>query len=222
MIVAKQKPLAAIFSMLEQFSKIFIVGCGTCVTVCLAGGEKEVHEVASALSLYRKGKDHQLEVVTKTIERQCEHEFVDQLKNEIESCDVVLSLGCGIGVQTITSRFPDKLVLPALDTKFMGLPVEQGIWEERCLGCGDCVLHLTYGICPVTRCSKSMLNGPCGGSTDGKCEIDKNLDCGWHLIYDCLVKLGKTAVMDELQPPKDWSKAYDGGPRKIVREDVLL
>lgn len=225
MIVAERKPFEELFKMLDPFNKVCLLGCGTCVTVCLAGGEKEVQEFAAALTLYRKKEGRPVEIITKTLERQCEYEFIDKAKEEtlgIEDSEVILSFGCGVGVQALSRCFPGKLVFPALNTKFMGIPVQQGLWEEWCLGCGECVLHLTGGICPITRCSKSMLNGPCGGSQDGKCEISKDLDCGWHLIYDRLAALGKLDNMEPIQPPKDWSKSHSGGPGKVVREDVRL
>ncbi len=222
MIVGERKPFEQIFSTLKPFKKVCVLGCGTCVTVCLAGGEKEVQETATALSLFRKKEGEEVEISTKTIQRQCEFEFVDEILEELDDYDVVLSLACGVGVQTMAARLPEKFVLPGLNTKFMGLPLEQGVWQENCLGCGDCVLDKTYGICPITRCTKSMLNGPCGGSQDGKCEISKDTDCGWHLIHERLKKLGKLDIMDPLQPPKDWSTSHHGGPRKIIREDVRL
>ncbi len=226
MIVAERKPLKEIFAALEPYVRVCIIGCGTCVTVCHAGGEKEVREMASILSLCRRKEGLPLEVTTRMIERQCEYEFVDKLaedlKEELKDCAVILSLGCGVGVQTLAERLPKTHIFPGLNTMFKGLPVNQGVWEERCLGCGDCNLGLTCGVCPITRCSKSMLNGPCGGSQNGKCEIDQNLDCGWQLIYDRLEQLGKLELMDELQPPKDWSKAHYGGPRRILREDIRI
>jgi len=100
--------------------------------------------------------------------------------------------------------------------------VEQGVWEERCQACGDCILGLTAGICPIARCAKQLLNGPCGGSQDGKCEVDPDVPCAWQLIWERAVKLGRMDQLLEIQPPKDWSKSRDGGQRKIVREDLRL
>lgn len=222
MIIGERKPLEEIFKMIEPFDRICLLGCGTCVTVCLAGGEKEVAETAAATSLYRKRSGKPIEIFTKTLLRQCEYEYVDEYLKEMPEVDAIVSMACGVGVQTVAERLPDKIVLPALNTKFLGYPLEQGVWMENCLGCGNCVLDITAGICPIARCSKSMLNGPCGGSQDGKCEIDKDLDCAWHLIYERLQRLGLQARMDKIQPPKDWSSSHSGGPRKIVREDVRL
>ena len=129
-------------------------------------------------------------------------------------------MACGCGVQEIARRFKEKPVLPAVNTAFMGASERQGVWAERCQGCGDCVLGLTGGICPIARCSKRLLNGPCGGSTNGKCEIDPDVDCAWQLIWDRLKALGIEDRYEENMPAKDWRTSRDGGPRKIIREDL--
>jgi hypothetical protein len=155
------------------------------------------------------------------IERQCEWEFIDQLSEKVGKFDGILSLGCGVGAQAISERYPTYKVFPAVNTKCIGMPDEPGVWSEKCLACGDCVLHHFGGICPITRCSKGLLNGPCGGSRDGRCELEET-SCGWQLIYDRLSALGELARLEEITPPKDWSKAQHGGPRKVVREDMRL
>jgi hypothetical protein len=157
-----------------------------------------------------------------TVQRQCEWEYLDEIAAQIGDADVVLSLGCGVGVQAIAEHFPDAWVVPGLNTCFMGLPTEQGVWAERCVACGDCILGITGGICPIARCSKSLLNGPCGGSEGGRCEVSPDTPCAWQLIYDRLNSLGKLDVLLEIQPPKNWRTAHDGGPRRIVREDLRL
>ncbi len=222
MIVGERKPLAEIAEMLKGFKKVCVLGCGTCVTVCLSGGEKEAAETAAALSLLwqKEGKDG--EIKTGTMLRQCEYEYIDEYAGRLEEYDAIVSLACGVGVQAMATRLPDKIILPGLNTQFMGYPVEQGVWKENCLGCGDCVLDLTLGICPITRCSKSMLNGPCGGSQDGKCEVSKDVDCAWHLIYERLLKMNMLERMEAVQPPKDWSKSHHGSVRTRVREDVRV
>ncbi len=222
MIVGERKPFEQIEEIVDSNSKILVLGCGTCVTVCLAGGQKEAEELAASLRIKCKKDNKQAEVDALTIERQCEYEFVDQVKSRLDEYEIIISLACGVGVQTITERYPSLLVMPGLNTKFMGYPLEQGVWSERCLGCGDCVLHLTRGICPVTRCAKSILNGPCGGSAEGKCELSPEIDCAWHLIHERLSNLGRLKELETIQPPKDWSSSHHGGPRTIVREDVRL
>jgi len=222
MIVAERKPYEEIKEMLSGYKKILIVGCGTCVSVCMAGGEKEVGILASELRMSSKtdGKDWEIEEAT--IERQCDREYIEPLKDKVEKADVILSMGCGVGVQFISEVFPAKIVLPALNTEFYGATISEGVWAERCGGCGNCILHLTGGICPVARCSKSLFNGPCGGSNKGKCEINPEIDCAWQLIYDRLKALGQLDKLKEIIPPRNWSTSRDGGPRKIIREDLKL
>ena len=154
--------------------------------------------------------------------RQCEWEFLDGVADQIRSADAVLSLGCGVGVQAIAERFPKVRVYPGLNTSFMGLPLEQGTWSARCAACGDCVLGAFAGVCPIVRCSKSLLNGPCGGSYDGKCEISPDIPCGWQLIYDRLEALGLLGTLEEVVPPKDWSAGLGRGSHCIVREDLKI
>ncbi len=222
MIVAEQKPLAEIKDMLNGAEKALVVGCGTCVTVCFAGGEKEVGILASALRIATKLDGNGLNLDEVTVQRQCEWEYIDPLAGSLENYDAILSLGCGIGVQTLAERFPDKRVFPGLNTTFLGLPTEQGVWEERCQACGDCILDLTGGICPIARCSKQLLNGPCGGSQNGECEIDPEVPCAWQLIWERMSDLGLLDRLMEVQPAKDWSTSRDGGPRRIIRNDLRL
>ena len=222
MIIAEQKPLEEIKSLIGNAEKVLVAGCGTCVTVCFAGGEREAAILATSLRMASKIDGGEKDVTDVTVQRQCEWEYLDQIREQVEEADVVLSIACGIGVQAIAEHFPDTWVVPGLNTSFLGLPTEQGVWAERCAACGDCILGLTGGICPIARCSKSLLNGPCGGSEAGHCEIDPNVDCAWQLIYDRLTSMNKLHVLMDLQPPKNWSTSRDGGPRKIIRDDLRL
>jgi len=222
MIVAEQKDIAEIIPMTEGYQNILVIGCDTCVTVCLAGGAKEVAILACSLRLAARARGKKVQVDEISIERQCEKEFVDSLQSTVRGHDLLISMGCGIGVQTIAEQFPNLPVVPALNTKLLGLPERQGVWVERCQACGQCILDKTGGICPISRCSKSLLNGPCGGSQNGKCEINKEIDCGWHLIYERLKSLGRLGCLEEIMPAKDWSRSRDGGPRKVIREDMCL
>jgi len=222
MIVAKRKPFEEIKALLSPYKRVLNVGCGTCVTVCFAGGSREASIVSSSLRMSSKLDGAPKSVSDITVQRQCEWEYLDQIADEVKDADVVLSLGCGIGVQAIAEHFPNSWVVPGLNTTFLGLPTEQGVWDERCAACGDCVLGLTGGICPIARCSKSLLNGPCGGSEEGHCEIDPEVDCAWQLIYDRLESKDKLHVLLDLQPPKNWRASRDGGPRRIVRKDLRL
>ncbi len=222
MIVAEQKKLEEMKALIGEAEKVLVVGCGTCVTVCFAGGAREAAIAATSLRMSSKLEGQPKQVRDVTVQRQCEWEYLDQIEDEIKAADVVLSLGCGIGVQAIAEHYPDVWVVPGLNTTFLGLPTEQGVWAERCAACGDCVLGLTGGICPIARCSKSLLNGPCGGSEAGHCEIDPDVPCAWQLIYDRLSSMNKLHVLLDLQPAKNWSTSRDGGPRKIVRQDLRL
>jgi NAD-dependent dihydropyrimidine dehydrogenase PreA subunit len=220
MIVAEQKPINEILDMLPAGKRLLVVGCDTCVTVCLAGGEKEVNILCSTLRMSDKKFK---EVVGRSVERQCDREFLQEIRADVEECDVILSMACGAGVQMMSDYYEGKIVLPALNTLFMGSNEDAGYWLERCIGCGNCVLNLTGGICPRVRCSKGLMNGPCGGSEGGKCEVDpENIECGWNLIYERLKALNKLDSMMEIQPPQDWSSSHDGGPRRVIREDVKL
>jgi len=221
-IVGERKPIKEILEMIDKFEKVLVVGCGTCVAVCFAGGEKQVKVLSSALRIARKIQGKNVIISEFTIERQCEKEFVEELKELVPKHDVIISLACGIGAQTLTENFPEKITLPGLNTTFIGAPLEHGIWAERCRSCGDCILDLTGGICPIARCSKSLLNGPCGGSKNGKCEVDQEIDCAWQLIYKRLKQIERIDLLSEIIPPRERSKTDNGIPRKIVREDLMI
>jgi len=222
MIVANRKPLEEIEGMIKGYGKVILAGCNECVTVCSVGGEKEVGILASELKLSRKKDGKDIEIKEVVLERQCDQEYIEQLRSFVDEYEAIVSMACGAGVQFIAEKYRGKPVFPAVDTSFLGVTEEQGVWVERCQGCGSCVLDRTGGICPIARCSKSLLNGPCGGSTDGKCEVDKEVDCGWQLIIDRLKELGQMDRYEEVEPVKDWSTSRDGGLRRRVREDLRL
>lgn len=222
MIVGEQKPIAEIKQIVGGYAKILILGCGTCVKTCFAGGEDEVAVLASALRLAFKVDGVTIETEELTIERQCENEFIMEAAPAVERCDAVLSLACGAGVQTVARRFPKVPVLPGVNTTFIGTLERQGLFTEECLACGDCQLATFGSICPVTRCSKKLLNGPCGGSMDGKCEVNQDTDCAWQLIIDHLKEMGLFDNLRTYVGPKDWRTSSAGGPRKLVREDHVI
>lgn len=222
MIVGEQKKLEEVRQLIAGHKKVLVLGCGTCVTVCFAGGEKEVGILASALRMAEQLAGNQVDVAEATVQRQCEWEYLDPLADKVREADVVVSLACGIGVQAVAQRWPDAWVVPGINTTFLGLPEKEGLWVERCQACGNCLLATTGGICPIARCSKSLLNGPCGGSQRGKCEINPEIDCVWQLIYDRLNHLGKLDLIMQVAPPKDWTTSRDGGPRRIDRPDLRL
>jgi len=220
MIVADKKPIEEIIEAIKDYSKILILGCNECVTVCEAGGKKEVGILASALRMYFLNQGREVKIDENTLQRQCDHEYLDEILDQVDQYDAVVSLACGVGVQFSAEKYTTTPILPGVNTCFLGVTEERGLWTERCQACGQCVLASTGGICPVSRCAKRVMNGPCGGSTAGKCEINKEVDCAWQLIVDRLKALDKLDTYEELSPIKDWSSDRAGGPRKVIREDV--
>jgi ferredoxin len=219
MIVAQRKKIPDLIEIVKKHKKVLVLGCGTCVTVCLAGGQREVSIIASALRMSGKLKALPIEVEELTIERQCDNVFIEQAAEAINRNDAVLSLGCGAGVQAVAERFRNKPVYAGLDTCFIGILEERGIWAEKCSACGACVLADYGGICPVTRCAKGMLNGPCGGSTEDRCEVNPERQCAWQLIYERLKALGQLDRLRKIAPARSWNASLNGGYRKIVRQD---
>jgi hypothetical protein len=204
MIVAKPKSLDYIKGRVRGSKKVAVVGCGGCVTVRPVGGEKQVAELASVLRIWAKKEGLSLEVEEDTTLRQCEPEFLDEISDKIKGCDTAVSLACGVGAQCLAERYPETKVTPGVDTVFMGATLEPGLYWERCVGCGDCIIDETGGYCPVTRCAKNLLNGPCGGSHDGRCEVDVETPCVWDQIYERSEKTGDKEMFDAFVPPKEW------------------
>jgi ferredoxin len=219
MIVAERKSIPELMDILKDHRRVLVLGCGTCVTVCLAGGEREVSIIAAALRIAARVRGRELQVDELTIERQCDNIFIEQAADAVNRADAVLSLGCGAGVQAIAERYINKPVYAGLNTAFLGILEERGVWTEKCAACGACLLHKYGGICPVTRCAKHLLNGPCGGSREDRCEVRPDRPCAWQLIYRRLQAIGQTDRLKVIEPPKDWSSSLHGGPRGIIRED---
>jgi ferredoxin len=219
MVVGERKPFEEIVKMLEGHKKVMVLGCGGCVTVCLTGGHDAVRVLSSQVRMARDKEGTPLEIIEKTIERQCDPEYIEQVQDLIPEVEAVLSLACGAGVQFMAEHYPKTPLYPALDTTFVGGSLKEGYYVERCQTCGQCKLGYTGGICPIARCSKSLLNGPCGGSTNGKCEIDAEVDCAWQLIINRLENLGQMDRYETILEANDWRTNRDGGPRKMIRED---
>ena len=222
MIVVKRKPIAEIKNNLNKHKNIVVFGCGTCASVCLEGGEKEAKEVCELLKLAYKKENKEVQIKFESATRLCEEEFVRELNVKFNDADAVLSLGCGAGIQLVSDVFNGVNVYPGVNTTFLGTNDKLGQFSEKCLSCGDCILDKTGGICPISRCSKNILNGPCGGSEDGKCEVDPETDCAWQLIYDRMKILGRLHELEEIIPLKDWATSRDGGPRKMNKEEVII
>jgi hypothetical protein len=220
MIVADKKPIEEIIDYLKNKNKILVLGCNECVTVCEAGGKKEVGVLASALRMYFMNQGDEVTIDEVTLERQCDHEYLEEIRNQVDQYDAIVSLACGVGVQFTAEKYHTTPIYPGVNTCFLGVTEERGLWTERCQACGTCLLAQTGGICPVSRCAKRLLNGPCGGSTDGKCEINKEIDCAWQLIVDRMQALDILDDYEKICSVKDWSTDRAGGPRKVVREDL--
>ncbi|MGE5840319.1 MAG: methylenetetrahydrofolate reductase C-terminal domain-containing protein [Deltaproteobacteria bacterium] len=198
--ITRPKPEQEIDRLLEGLSRVFIIGCGTCTTLTRTGGEPEVREMRN--SLLRKGKmvtgDVVLPVACDNLTGQALMDYVDQIRLPA----VVSIMSCAFGAQTI-ARQGKKMVVPAVDTLFIGKETAVGLFDEICTQCGTCVIGETGGICPVTSCHKGMVNGPCGGTKNGKCEIDPMRDCAWTLIYNRLKDLGRLDAMRKYQKPRN-------------------
>jgi len=213
MIIAERKTIPEVLEMLEGSKDILVLGCRSCTAICLAGGEREARELTEALSLHSELKGMEWNVTTMTVERACEREFLEPLMN---FSGTVVSMACGVGAQTVQEICPDVVVVPGVNTSNMGAPEGMGAFVERCAGCGDCIIHLTAGICPIARCAKSMMNGPCGGSQGGRCEVSPDTPCAWEQIVRAWEARGRTDMLGKNIPPKDWRPSRNGGPRRIV------
>ena len=219
MIVGEQKPFEEIWEMVKDHKQLTVFGCNTCVAVCHQGGNKEAGILAAQLRMRASQDDVEIEIVDSGIERQCEHEFFEKTEDLVQKSEAVLSLACGIGVQFMATKYDSTPIYPALNTTFLGDVPETGLFTEKCQACGNCVLGVTGGVCPVSRCAKRLFNGPCGGSTTGKCEISKETECAWQLVVDRLEALGRLDTYEKVMPLKDWSKDRSGGPRSFKLED---
>jgi len=224
MITAERKPLDEILALVGDKKKVLVAGCDTCVAICLTGGEKEAEILASELRIKAEQDGREASIEHTAAIRQCEWEYLDMIADKVKDADIVVSMACGIGIQSMAEKFSPALVVPAVNTNMLGMPQEHALWLERCGACGDCVIGETAGICPVVRCSKSLMNGPCGGSHDGLCEVmtpeKENIDCAWHLIWERLKEQGREELMIKNRPPKKWNLSSSGGPRKMVREEA--
>jgi len=215
MVEARRKPLEELFDAVKGYRRVLVVGCGSCTSVCLAGGQRETLELADDLrSAARQARVHQ-EYSCYTTERQCNPEFLAEIDDKVKEADCLLSTACGAGAQHMADVYPSVPVFPGLDTMFLGIDRDVGLYEERCRSCGRCVLGYTGGICPVTRCSKSLFNGPCGGTMeDGSCEVGNGVPCAWAEIHERLKAQGRLQGIIALRPPMEW---IDRGPATLVQ-----
>lgn len=214
MIITKQKELKEILKFLEGEQRIFLIGCGECSTTCKTGGEEDIKKIKGLLEKEGKTITGWCVPDAPCVAAQVKLELAKNRKL-IESSDAILVLACGLGIQSVAENLRiDKKVHVGCDTLFMGAIDSSGAFLEKCSACGECILELTGLICPITRCAKGLLNGPCGGQDKGKCEVDKNKDCAWVLIYNELKKKGRLHLLKEKRPPKDYSKSLK--PRQLT------
>jgi ferredoxin len=214
MIITKQKELKDILKALEGERKIFLIGCGECSTTCKTGGEDDIKRVKAALEKEGKTITGYCIPSAPCVAAKVKLELAKSRKL-IEASDSILVLSCGLGIQSVKENL--RVIKPVhvgCDSLFMGAVDGSGAFAEKCSACGDCIIESTGLICPVTRCPKSLLNGPCGGQDKGKCEVDKDKDCVWVLIYDELKKNGKLDLLKKTKPPKDHSKSAK--PRNLT------
>jgi ferredoxin len=217
MIVGNIKPVKEIAASISEYKKILIVGCGSCVSVCLSGGEREAQMLSQELGRKIHFDNSPPAVEISSVVRQCELDLVKAYHKVPAGTDAVLSLACGAGVQTMAEALDPMPVIPALNTTFLGASFQQGVWREMCLGCGNCLLTCTGGICPIARCSKSLLNGPCGGTSGKNCEVSPDIPCAWVQIIERLTRQNKLHLLSGIEEPRDWRSANSAGPRIRLR-----
>ena len=202
MIITEQKSMEEVQEMIAPYGKLFIVGCGTCSTSCQTGGEDEVKEMTEKLGDRVSG----WAMVEDPCDLRLNRRDLKEHKKQIADSDAILVMACGAGVQTV-GTYSKKIVLPALNTLFIGETERLGKFHDMCKACGDCILDETGGICPLTRCAKGLLNGPCGGQVKGKCEVgDYEYECAWVQIYDRLKEQDRLDLFTVFRPPRDFSK----------------
>ncbi len=220
MIALDLKSPDEILSMLEGYDKIVLFGDSGCAQLCDVGGLLQLEDMEEFLTKNGKQVLGHVFVEGGICDKSALHRDMKSHQTILVEADAFLVQACGVATQTITEEMPEKETFPAADSKFLGVMPKRFHHEEMCSLCGECILHLTGGICPIARCPKGILNGPCGGSMDGKCERDDNTDCVWHLIYERLEKLGKLENIRKIWEIKDWSLSQ--GPHKTNHEDAWI
>lgn len=198
--ITRQKSLDDVEQQIEGLERVYIIGCGTCATMTNTGGREQVLDMKERLQ--ELGKTVTGWTVIPTACDEMTEVSLQENNGAIQSADCLLVMSCALGVQKV-GAYNGKPVIPALDTLFIGVEDEPGYFHEACDQCGQCVLGYTAGICPITACHKGLLNGPCGGTNNGKCEVDKEKDCAWTLIYERLKEQGRLDLMKKYQSPKN-------------------
>ncbi len=215
MIISSQKKKEELLGALDGVEKVFLVGCGACATACKSGGEEEVFQLQEWLDSVQRDVTGSV-VIDEACHIMRAGRDLRHHQQAVADADALLVLSCGAGIQSISSS-SDKRVIGGLDSLFLGNIRRFGQYEEKCSLCGDCILNETAGICPVTNCAKGLLNGPCGGMEEGQCEVDREIDCAWHLIYERLKTQSRPGVFARTVAPKNWDRRRKPGRYNIVK-----
>ena len=217
MIVTKKREFNELMENIKNYRSIFLLGCSECAALCETGGEPEVKAMKEALE--SEGKEITGTFVAKSgcqvLGTKVE---LKPFKEAIDKADCIIVMSCGAGTQTAVELYEDKPVLPSNDSLFLANMTRLKVFDERCSLCGKCILDKTGGICPITRCAKGLINGPCGGSREGRCEVSKDTPCAWQQIYSRLKKLNLLNSLKEISQPK--TKPFR--PRRQIPEDLKL
>jgi hypothetical protein len=204
MVIATLKDIAEIIQYLNPYERILVIGCAGCTAISLTGGQREVDSLITLLRKEFKHSGDGKKLAGYTMERQCDANFISELDAFSGGYDAFLSMACGAGVQLVAERVETTPVFPALNTQFVGIHRNVGWFEENCRACSDCVLAYTGGICPVTRCAKSIFHGPCGGPRHGRCEVHVDIPCAWVEIYKRLKSQNRLDDIIKIRPPMKW------------------
>ncbi|MDY6972778.1 MAG: methylenetetrahydrofolate reductase C-terminal domain-containing protein [Thermodesulfobacteriota bacterium] len=210
--ITQPKPEEEIDQLLHGLVRVFIIGCGTCVTLTNTGGKPQVEDMKDSLSA--KGKFITGYVVVPVACDNLTGEALMEWGRQIDQADVLLIMTCGFGVQTVARQLK-KMVVPALDTMFLGKETGIGMFDEVCTQCGTCLLGETGGICPVTSCHKGLVNGPCGGTDKGMCEIGADKHCAWTLIYERLEEFDRLDSMRKMHKPRNHQREPRPGKSEL-------
>lgn len=217
MIITEQKKLSEVLAMLEPHETVFVLGCGVCATTWRTGGQPEVETLVKELQASGKQPSGWTVTEEACCDARLTRRTLKHLRTSLEVSDAIVVMACGAGIQTVASLV-DTPVYPGLNTIGLAQIQSLNLAFERCKLCGDCILGETGGICPVARCPKGLMNGPCGGYEDGKCEVDRSQDCAWVLIYERLEKLGQRERFAHIGDPKDWSQTRS--PRVVDKSPL--
>jgi ferredoxin len=212
MIITQKRDRTNLLETIKEYNSFFLIGCSECATLCGTGGNPELQEMKELLE--SQGKKVTGTFVAKTgcqvLGTKVE---LKPSKEALAETECVLVMSCGAGTQSAVELFKDKPVYPTNDSLFLGNMSRMQMFDQRCSLCGECILEKTGGICPVTACPKGLLNGPCGGTNDGKCEVSPDIECAWVRIYNRLENINRLDDLKVINEPKNWSA--NSNPMKL-------